>query len=111
MQAGATVVSRPLRYIAGRAQQKGVDVALAIDVVTLAIDGAYDVGIIASTDTDLRPPIEYVLRACPSVRLEVLAWRSERSRQRLSLGKQNVWCHWLDEDDYASIADFSDYRV
>jgi uncharacterized LabA/DUF88 family protein len=59
---GAIVIARALRYPAGwpetKPQQKGVDVALAIDFVTMAIDGQYDVGVIASTDTDLKPALE-----------------------------------------------------
>jgi hypothetical protein len=51
-------VQRPLRYPkawpAERAQEKGVDVALAVDFVMLAVTGAHDVGILVSTDTDLR---------------------------------------------------------
>lgn len=106
---GVTVIERPLRYIGEQAQQKGVDVALAIDVVTMAIDGLYDIGVIASTDSDLRPPIEYVLEKCPRVRIEVTAWQSGQQRQRLSIAGRNVWCHWLHHDDYLAVADNTDY--
>ena len=44
------------------AQEKGIDVALAIDFVRLAITGAYDVGVMMSTDTDLLPGTEVRLR-------------------------------------------------
>lgn len=109
-QAGAVVISRPLRYLNGEGRQKGVDVALAIDVVTLAVDGAYDVGIIASTDSDLKPPIEYVVQKCPRVRMEVVAWGTATYRRRLSISTRNIWCHWLHEQDYMYVADFTDYR-
>lgn len=110
-QAGAVVVSRPLRYLDGVGRQKGVDVALAIDVVTMAVDGAFDVGVIASTDSDLRPALEYVVKACPSVHMEVLAWYTETYRRRLSITTKNIWCHFLREEDYMFVADFTDYRV
>lgn len=108
-RAGATVIARPLRYLNGIGQQKGVDVALAIDVVTMAVDGLYDVGVIASTDTDLRPPIEYVVKKCPHVHIEVTAWGTSAYRQRLSISSKNIWCHWLLQADYDAIADFTDY--
>ena len=41
------------------AQEKGIDVALCIDFVAMAIDGLYDVGVIMSTDTDLLPALEF----------------------------------------------------
>ena len=38
---GATVIERELRYPQGRPQEKDIDVALAVDFVRLAIQGAY----------------------------------------------------------------------
>jgi len=62
---GALVIPRSLRYPRNwpnnPAQEKGVDVALAIDFVVMAIEQKYEIGVIASTDTDLKPAIEYVL--------------------------------------------------
>ncbi|MEI6448485.1 MAG: NYN domain-containing protein [Actinomycetes bacterium] len=50
------VFTRPLRYPPGwpcvPAEEKGIDVALAVDFVTMASSGAYDVGVLMSTDTD-----------------------------------------------------------
>jgi len=43
------------------AQEKGIDVQLAVDFVRGALAGWFDVGIIMSTDTDLRPALEAVL--------------------------------------------------
>ena len=63
-RAGVTVIPRSLRYPPNypeaRAEEKGIDVALSIDFAMGAIDGAYDVGVIFSTDTDLRPALEVV---------------------------------------------------
>ena len=41
-------------------QEKGIDVRLALDLVTLAIDGHYDVGLILSQDQDLSEAVEDV---------------------------------------------------
>lgn len=56
------VVTRPLRYIeqllddgtyAYIPREKGIDVRIAIDVLTMAINKSYDVGLIFSQDQDL----------------------------------------------------------
>ena len=113
--AGATVIARPLRYPPdwprSKAQQKGVDVALAIDFVAYAIEGRYDVGVIASTDTDLIPALEFVRRFAAQRRIEVAAWTSPRSRSRLSVTRSSIWCYWLDRTDYDSVADLTDYNI
>jgi len=55
---------RPLRYPPDYprqpAQEKGVDVQLAVDFVSGAFAGRFDVGVIMSTDTDLYPALEAV---------------------------------------------------
>ena len=65
---GVEVIHRTVRYPVdwpdSKPQEKGIDVALAIDFVALATDGCYDIGIIASTDTDLVPALEYVYHKC-----------------------------------------------
>jgi uncharacterized LabA/DUF88 family protein len=110
---GAKVIHRALRYPIDwpsvKPQEKGIDVALAIDFVTGAIDGLYDVGVICSTDTDLRPALEYVYRKFGGTpRPEVMAWSNS---YRLSVSGLNIWCHWLDEGDFAAISDATDYTA
>lgn len=117
-QAGCYVFTRPLRYPrrwprnadGRRPEEKGIDVAMAIDIVRLADRGAYDVAIICSADTDLAPAVEDVIDTHPDVTVEVAGWRSERYRQRLSLRGRNLWCHWLTSADYERVRDDSDYR-
>ena len=111
---GAEVVFRPLRYPYGwptvKAEEKGIDVALAIDFIALALDGAYDVGVMASTDTDLKPALEFVHRKCRNqCRGEVMAWRGTGRRRQLSIPGVNLWCHWLNRADYDAVADLTDY--
>lgn len=114
-RAGAEVIARTLRYPPdwpnSKAQEKGIDAALAIDCVAFAIDKAYDVGVIASTDSDLKPALEYVHRKFSgSARAEVMNWRSPTSSRRLSLRGINIWCHWLDRTDHNQVADPTDYN-
>jgi len=114
-KAGAIVVSRTLRYppswaASQKPQQKGVDVALAVDFVALAIDDEYDVGVIASTDTDLRPALEFVLRKFPNTRkVEVASWWSESRRVNLTVPRILIWCHRLYRQDYDAVADLTNY--
>ena len=109
---GASVVWRPLRYPPRRtglpAQEKGIDVALCIDFVAMAIDGHYDVGVIVSTDTDLLPALEFTRNRYVGVRhIAVAAWDG---RRRMSLPGANIWCHWLSRADYDAVADATDYN-
>ena len=57
-----TVNTRPLRYPRDwpneKAQEKGVDVMLALGLVRAALDGSFDRIIVATRDTDLLPAIE-----------------------------------------------------
>jgi len=115
-KSGAEVRARPLRYLndwpTSPAQQKGVDVELAIDSITFAIDQAYDIGVIASTDTDLKPALEFVNRKYhPTIRTEVVAWDSPNTPSRISIAHPFIWCHWLSKTDYDAIADLRDYNL
>ena len=107
---GITVIARPLKYHKGKAkpEEKGIDVQLAIDYISLAIDGDYDVGIIASRDTDLKPALDFVLkRHGDRCRVEVMAWQG--GGIRLDADVCSVWCHFLTIDDYNTIDDPTNY--
>jgi uncharacterized LabA/DUF88 family protein len=114
-RSGVTVIQRPLRYPKAwpteKAQEKGVDVALAVDFVMLAVTGAYDVGILMSTDTDLKPALEAVAGLGGNRRphCETAAWASSRAVPRLRIAGANLWCHYLRVDDYRGMVDASDY--
>ena len=109
---GSKVITRRLRYPQTwpqeQSQEKGIDVALAVDFVRLAIDGAYDVGVIMSTDNDLLPALETVRDHGPSgCYVEVAAWGTQGQNNRLSF--PGLWCHWLDQADYNTVADLTRY--
>lgn len=58
---GITVFERPLRYRDdGKPFQKGVDVALATEMLSLCMQNAYDTAIIVSGDSDYAHAIERV---------------------------------------------------
>ena len=116
-KAGVVVVARTLRYPPAwpteRPREKGIDVQLAIDFVAGAVDGRYDVGVIVSTDTDLRPALEFVShRFQGSPRAESAAWRAPGANKAIvAAGPHPTWCHYLDSADYAAVRDSVDYNI
>jgi len=110
------VMSRELRYPPDwpkrPAQEKGVDVALAVDFVMLIAQRECDVGILFSSDTDLVPAVEAVLALRPddAAACEVAAWAAPGGRPRsLSVRGASIRSHLLAEADYRSVADPTDY--
>jgi len=111
-----SVISRDLRYPPDwpkrPAQEKGIDVALAVDFVMMAARRDYDVGILFSSDTDLVPALEAVLALRPADRVscEVAAWAARGGRPRsLSVRGAGLRRHLLPEADYRAVADPTDY--
>ena len=100
----------PYRYPEEPAEEKGIDVALAIDFVTMAVDDKYDVGVIFSTDTDLCPALEYVVRTCEKT-VEVAAWHGVKHNRGLRVEGAGIWCHRLVKADYDTVADYRDYNM
>ena len=86
-----------------RPREKGIDVSLAIDMVELALDGAYEVGILFSRDNDLLPPIELV-RKRGGVHIEVASWQGASKLFLPADGKhKKLWCHVLTEADFNAV--------
>lgn len=105
-----TVVRRPLRYPfdwpISRAQEKGIDVALAVDVVAMAMRKEYDAAIVVSSDTDLMPAIETVYNGRLG-HIELATWAGAK-RLRFP-NTQLPWCHFISEAEFHSIEDLTDY--
>ena len=106
-------VTQPLRYPrdypASPAQEKGVDVRLAVDFLMMAVRDEYDVGVLMSNDTDFRPVLEEVIRL-GGKRVAVAAWRPLTAQpRRLWIGQNTPWCHWIDHAAYLTIQDNTDY--
>jgi uncharacterized LabA/DUF88 family protein len=118
-RAGATVITRTLRYPidwpASREEEKGIDVALAVDFVVMAVRNEYDRAILMSTDTDLKPALEAVAALSTGVpKCEVAAWSSPDPAyhsRRLSIAGTKIWCHWLTQEDYDKVADSTNYLL
>ena len=110
---GVHVKQRTLRYPPNwpddPEREKGIDVQLAVDFVTMAVRQEYDVGVIASTDTDLRPAIEFVA-TLDNVVAEEAAWWNAIQKQ-LSKPVAQVWCHRLNREDYDLLSDLRDYNL
>lgn len=114
---GAVVCQRPLRYPsdwpAARAQQKGVDVQLSIDLVQLYLRESYDVAVVASTDTDMRPAIESVIEIAGTPReypaVFACAWNSATHKTRLWLPGRPLYCFYLHRADYDLVEDPTRY--
>jgi len=113
---GVKPFTRPLQYLRGgpssKGREKGVDVAVAVDLVFNAARRNYDVAVVASTDTDLLPALEAVWelrRAWGEPQLEVACWSP--LTKRLRLVGYNLWCHHLDQAEYEAIRDKTNYTL
>ncbi len=102
----ARTLRYPFHWPTEKAEEKGVDVALAVDLVTNAVDGNYDIGILMSNDTDLLPAVEYVQRM-DSVRIETAAWFDTTPQGLIVPG---IWAHRLGKGDFLAVQDYTDYR-
>lgn len=71
------VLDRTLRYPPKEGREKGVDVQLAVDFVRLAIEGAYDRGVLVSCDTDLVPAVEFVADTHEDVQVFAVGWKGD----------------------------------
>lgn len=112
------VLPRSLRYPrnwpAERAQEKGIDVQLAVDLVRGYVADEFDIGIVASTDTDLLPAIEALLefdRKRGYDPVEVAAWHAPGHAQQLRVAGRNLYGHDLPVHLYDRVADLTDYNV
>jgi hypothetical protein len=115
--AGVTVITRDLRYPhdwpKARPEEKGIDVALAIDAVMMAVRGELDVAIIASTDTDQRPVLEafHGLPSEPRPVIETATWQTATFQKKLQVPGLHVWSHRLDDVAYRQVRDTRDYNI
>ena len=106
---GCEVTDRSLRYAGPEdrhGREKGIDVALAVDYVRMAIERRYDIGAIFSMDTDLAPALEFVKSLNdPSLIPVTAAWYGEGAVSQIP----GVWCHRLTREDYLAVHDPTNY--
>lgn len=93
-------------------REKGIDVSLAVDLVTMGVKHEYDHAIVFSSDMDLAPALEFVIEqnihdaTAPSV--SAAAWKGG-SRLRTNTQGRNLFVHWLNMDDYEGVKDDRNY--
>lgn len=105
------VQRRPLHYpldfgeptCTERPREKGIDVSLAIDMVRMAFEKSYEVGIVVTRDTDLVPPVE-MIRDLELAHIETAGW-DRASRIRVP----RVFHHTLSEDVFDRSRDPREY--
>ena len=112
-KAGIKVIARPLRYLPSwpnpKAQQKGVDVEIAIDFIMFAFDRLHNVGVLASADTDLIPALELVKnRFNETCKIELVGIKGDNKFKR-ALHLEDTWCYCIDRSDYDTVADPTSY--
>jgi hypothetical protein len=106
------VTTLDLRYPqdGSKPEEKGIDVLLALDFLTMAQRGEYEVGILFSHDTDLAPVLQMVCDL-GTVETAVVAWEPDDTYgHRLRLKGKDVRCHWLNRADYLAARDGRDYN-
>jgi uncharacterized LabA/DUF88 family protein len=105
---------RPLQYLAGQPpREKGIDVQLAVDFVTMAARGEFDVGVLVSADTDLIPALNAVhdLNGRDQPWPEVAGWRGPFGQRRITgTPPRRVAGIWIDQEDYETMQDATDYN-
>lgn len=112
---GVKVIRRDLKYVteddgSWRAQEKGIDVALAIGVVEAAMNGDFDVVVIFSNDTDQLPTLELVFHKLKP-QVEIACWATAKplwfpEGLRATPPRRLPYCHFLNEDDFTECRDY-----
>lgn len=103
--ARVAVTYRTLRYHQGVAQEKGVDVMVALDFVRSADRHTADVVVLASHDTDMEPALAMALEA-DDVTVETVGWTGCRI---LRAPGNSVWHTKLYGSHFVNARDRKDY--
>lgn len=108
---GVQVFMQPFSYDdqANERREKEIDVWLAIDLVVMAIEEQFEVAVLFSQDRDFRPALRYV-RDRTAARVDVAGWMFPGRRSFLNLEGQSLRRHVLNQADYRSVIDSTDYR-
>ena len=93
-------------------QEKGIDVRIALDVISLAIDGAYDVALVFSQDQDLAELAPDIIKISKAQNkwLQICSVFPDGPAAKNKRGINNT--HWIkfDQNLYDSCIDHTDYR-
>jgi uncharacterized LabA/DUF88 family protein len=101
---------RDLRYRGVEVMEKGIDVALAVDLIRIAHERSADRAVVVSSDTDLVPALEVAVEVRGESFVEVAGWVGHRPSAAL-LSVPGVPQHRLDKTIYEQVRDPTDYNV
>lgn len=97
-------VTRPMKYLGGRPREKGIDVALALDLVLHSISSPEAAAVVVSRDSDFQPALEAFIRISTAAdSLEVASFEG-LSRLHGPI-RHHPWCHVLSREDFEAIRD------
>jgi len=94
-------------------REKGVDVALAINLVESAMLAEFDAAVVFTCDTDILPAVEMAFRRTEP-NIEVACWIGAKPLwfpQALAQNPRRYlpYCHFLNESDFDAVRDRTDY--
>ena len=90
------------------AEEKGIDVLLAVDVIRGCYLDEFDTVVVASADTDLVPALDEALRA--GKRVETASWSGpETGFTALRVPGHRIWNHHLGREHFERVQDTTDY--
>jgi NYN domain len=101
---------RDLRERDGVPVEKGVDVSLAIDLVSMAHQDAADRVVVVSSDTDMEPALTLATSIRGAGFAEVAGWDGPRESAAI-LSVEGVAQHRLGKTDYERLHDPTDYNL
>ena len=85
-------------------QEKGVDVAIAVDLMHLAFRRQYDALVLFSSDTDLLPALETIVHL-RLTHVEVACWAGFKPLRFPASSPPRPWCHSLTRADWDAVTD------
>ncbi len=83
-------------------QEKGIDVAIAVDLMHLAFRRQYDALVVFSSDTDLLPALEAVVQLRLG-HVEVACWAGFKPVRFPGSNPPRPWCHSLSRRDWQGL--------
>jgi hypothetical protein len=101
------VIRRQLNYRdwpARPPQEKGIDVAIAVDLMHLAFRRRYDALVLFSADTDLLPALESIVQL-RLAHVEVACWAGSKPLRFAGNSAARLWCHRLSAADWQTVTD------
>ena len=108
------ITTRTLRYPPTEGREKGIDVQLAIDLVSMAYDDEYDLAVLASADTDLIPAVQFVVERYPLKLVECVAWEplpecADDAAAPLDVRTKGVLRRMIPQSDWDTCSDKRDF--